>query len=57
VDYINEAESLDDLKARWNNLPTAVKAHADVVTAKEAAKTRLQSQPVAADLGGDALPY
>lgn len=58
IDYINEADSLDDLKARWNNLPTAVKAEADVMAAKEAAKTRLSSQPApAADLGGDAIPY
>lgn len=58
VDYINEAESLDDLKLRWNNLPTAVKAEADVLAAKEAAKARLSSQPApAADLGGDAIPY
>lgn len=55
IDYINEADSLDDLKARWNNLPSAVKAEADVVAAKEAAKARL-TQP-AADLGGDEIPY
>jgi len=58
VDYVNDAESLEDLKARWNNLPTAVKATPDVVTAKEAAKARMQSQPApASDLGGDAIPY
>lgn len=58
IDYINEADSLDDLKARWNNLPSAVKAEADVIAAKEAAKVRLTSQPAApADLGGDAIPY
>lgn len=56
IDYVNDAESLDDLKARWSNLPTAVKAEAGVIAAKEAAKTRLASQP-AADLGGDAIPY
>lgn len=55
IDYINEADSLDDLKARWNNLPSAVKAEADVIAAKEAAKARL-TQP-AADLGGDEIPY
>ena len=58
IDYINEADSLDDLKARWNNLPSAVKAEADVIAAKEAAKVRLALQPAApADLGGDAIPY
>ena len=58
VDYLNDADALPDLQARWNNLPTVVKAVADVVAAKEAAKARLQSQPApAADLGGDAIPY
>lgn len=58
IDYLNEADALPDLQARWNNLPTAVKAVADVLAAKEAAKTRLSSQPApAADLGGDAIPY
>jgi hypothetical protein len=58
IDYINEADSLDDLKARWNNLPSAVRAEADVIAAKEAAKVRLTSQPApAADLGGDGIPY
>lgn len=58
IDYLNDADALPDLQARWNNLPTAVKAVADVVTAKEAAKARLSSQPApAADLGGDSIPY
>jgi hypothetical protein len=57
IDYINEADSLDDLKARWNNLPTAVKAEADVLAAKESAKARLSQPAPAADLGGDSIPY
>ena len=58
IDYVNDAESLEDLKARWGNLPTAVKAEADVIAAKEAAKARLMQQPKPADdLGGDGIPY
>jgi hypothetical protein len=57
VEYLDEAASLDDLKTRWNNLPTAVKAVDAVITAKEAAKTRLtKTATLAAELA-DEIPY
>lgn len=55
IDYLAEAESLPDLKARWDNLPTVVRADARVMAEKEGNKARL-SKP-AADLGGDSIPY
>lgn len=58
INYLAEAESLPDLKARWDNLPTAMKTLDAVKDAKEAAKTRLTQQPKPADdLGGDGIPY
>ena len=53
VEYLSGADSLDDLKARWSNIPKAVASALPVITAKDAAKSRLQN----ADLGGDELPY
>lgn len=55
-EYLSEADSLDDLKARWGRIPKHVAAIKDVIAAKDAAKDRL-SKPVNADLGGDDLPY
>lgn len=48
ISYIGDAESLDELKARWKNLPSAVAAHPVVISAKDAAKTRL-SKPIVDD--------
>ena len=55
-EYLSEADSLDDLKARWGRIPKHVAAIKDVIAAKDAEKDRL-SKPVNADLGGDDLPY
>jgi hypothetical protein len=55
-EYLSEADSLDDLKARWGRIPKPVAAIKDVITAKDSAKDRL-SKPANADLGGDDLPY
>ena len=54
-EYLAEADSLDDLKARWSRIPKPVAASAEVIAAKDAAKTRL-TQP-ADDLAGDEIPY
>lgn len=56
VEYLNGATSLDDLKARWNNIPTAAKAAPLVVAAKDARKAELDKAP-ADDLAGDLIPY
>ena len=56
--YLAGAADLPDLQARWNNLPTAVKADDRVTEAKDTAKAALQSAPpsVAAELQ-DEIPY
>jgi hypothetical protein len=57
VEYISGADSMENLKLRWNNLPTPIKAEASVIAAKEAAKVRLMQPVPADDLGGDGIPY
>jgi hypothetical protein len=57
VEYLDEAESLDDLKVRWNNLPTALKALDAIKDAKEAAKARLSQAPALAAELADEIPY
>lgn len=56
--YLAGAADLPDLQARWQNLPTAVKADNRVIEAKDAAKAALQSAPpsVAEELQ-DEIPY
>jgi hypothetical protein len=44
-EYLSEANSLDDLKARWGRIPKPVASSADVIAAKDAAKERL-SKPI-----------
>jgi hypothetical protein len=57
-EYLDAADSLDDLKARWGIIPKPVAASAEVIAAKDAAKERL-SQPTGSptDLDGDHIPY
>ena len=55
VAYLAGAATLADLQQHWMNLPTAVKAEASVIKAKDDRKTALQAAP--ADLAGDAIPY
>lgn len=58
TEYLAEADSLDDLKERWERLPKPVAANADVIAAKDAAKERMNAttgSPV--DLDGDHIPY
>jgi hypothetical protein len=52
ISYLGDAESLDDLKARWKNVPSAVAAHELVIAAKDAAKASL-SKPIL----DDEIPY
>lgn len=52
ISYLGDAESLDDLKARWKNVPPAVAAHERVIAAKDAAKIRLD-KPIL----DDEIPY
>jgi hypothetical protein len=54
--YLSSAADLPDLQARWNNLPTAVKADPRVIEAKDAAKVALQAPPANADLD-DEITY
>ena len=54
--YLLAAESLDDLRARWGNVPDDIRAAKSVIDAKDSAKKRLTPTDNA-DLGGDELPY
>ena len=56
TEYLAQADSLDDLKDRWSNLPKPTAAHADVVAAKNAAKKNL-TMPDNFDIGDDQIPY
>ena len=56
TEYLAQADSLDDLKDRWSNLPKPTAAHADVVAAKNAAKKNL-TMPDNSDIGDDQIPY
>jgi len=51
-EYLDAADSLDDLKERWGRIPKPVAASAEVIAAKDAAKERL-SQPII----DDEIPY
>ncbi len=55
-EYLDAADSLDDLKERWGRIPKPVAASAEVIAAKDAAKERL-SKPANDDLDGDQIPY
>lgn len=55
-EYLAEADSLDDLKERWERIPKPVAASAEVIAAKDAAKERL-SKLTSNDLDGDHIPY
>ena len=55
IDYLAEADTLADLKTRWDNLPTVIKELPKVIAEKDGNKARLSK--VNADLGGDNLPY
>jgi hypothetical protein len=41
VEYLTEADSLNDLRARWGNLPKPEQAAPEVIAAKDARKTAL----------------
>ena len=56
TEYLAQADSLEDLKGRWSNLPKPTAAHADVVAAKNAAKKNL-TMPDNSDIGDDEIPY
>jgi hypothetical protein len=47
-EYLSEADSLDDLKARWGRIPAEVKTLAPVIAAKDAAKDKL-TKPILDD--------
>lgn len=57
-EYLEEAESLDDLKKRWINLPSAIKALNAVIAVKDSVKERFAATPVpAAAEMADEIPY
>jgi hypothetical protein len=51
------ANSLDALRTAFMALPNAVRAHPEVLDAKDVRKIELESAPPADDLGGDTIPY
>jgi hypothetical protein len=51
------ANSLDALRTAFMALPNAVKAHPEVMDAKDVRKIELESAPPADDLGGDTIRY
>lgn len=57
AEYLSEADSLEDLKARWGRVPKPVTANPDVIAAKDAAKERLSQTPPADAMNGDMIPY
>lgn len=58
VESLKNAESLDQLKAIWTELPLNVQSIPAVITAKDARKAELTTAPREnADLGEDAIPY
>ena len=59
-EYLADASDLDDLKARWGNLPRATQADVTVIAAKDATKDRLtapQDRAASDGLNGDQIPY
>ena len=55
VAYLAGATSVDDLSARYKNLPKAVQSDGAVIASGAATKAKLQAAP--ADLAGDEIPY
>ena len=56
--YLTDAESMDDLKQRFSNLPSAIKAMPEIIAVKDHRKEALQqTATIAADLAGDEIPY
>lgn len=47
IEYINGADSLDDLKHRWEALPDAMRKNRDVIGATNARKAQLQQKEAA----------
>ena len=57
INYLTEAADLNDLKGRWDNLPTAIRAMKPVEATKDTRKAALEAAPPAnADLA-DEIPY
>lgn len=54
---LSKAETFGALKAIWDDLPRDVKAHGDVVFAKEAAKARIDPAAQAPANAIDTIPY
>lgn len=59
AEYLSEADTLADLRAKWANLPKEVQRDPAVIKAKDDRKAALEKpQPVPADdLGGDHIPH
>jgi len=55
--YLDEADSIDDLKERWGRIPNPVQAIALVIEAKDRTKERLSKPRPSEDLNGDEIPY
>ena len=57
-EYLDKADSLENLRERWGHIPKPVQANDYLITAKDAAKERL-SKPTGSpiDLDGDHIPY
>jgi hypothetical protein len=56
IGYLKEADSVDELNARFKNLPEVARTAPAVIKAGADRKAQL-TQPANADLGGDEIPY
>jgi len=61
VAYMHTADTLDELRQNWMNLPTAMKRHADVVRAKEDRKDFIEKATTQAramdEVDSDEIPH
>lgn len=57
IAYLGEAETLEDLKGRWDNLPKPQQRDPKVIEAKDTRKAALQEEPAPASDIDDEIPY
>jgi hypothetical protein len=57
VQYLDDAETRDDLTARWKNLPTAVRSHPEVVGKSKARAAAIDGVKAAPIITDDKIPY
>lgn len=60
IGYLDDADTLDELAARWGNIPKDMQRVPDVISAKNRLKGELQAAPKSPDLGDqlqDEIPH